>query len=93
MRTPAQIVPADGAAHDVKAIVAGALEGPQVDLDALLGAAPASNEALPQVPVLASATDGLLGDGGAMGTGHGFMAGLAEQHIAAQLEQAAAVHA
>lgn len=91
--TPAQIVPADGAAHDVKAIVAGALEGPQVDLDALLGAAPASNEALPQVPVLASATDGLLGDGGAMGTGHGFMAGLAEQHIAAQLEQAAAVHA
>ena len=82
------------AAAAVKAIVTGALEGPEINLDALLGPpppAPLSNQTLSAI--LAGGIDVPPGDGGPIAAGHGFMAQLAEQHVAAQLEQAAAGHA
>jgi VCBS repeat-containing protein len=70
-------------ANPIDALVANALEGPTVDLDALLG---------PQNP--SSEVDGLLKatpDGGdPFGTSTFFMPDLAQQQIAAQLEHVAA---
>ncbi|MBN8843528.1 MAG: VCBS domain-containing protein [Sphingomonadales bacterium] len=73
----------------VAAIVTGALEGPEVNLDSLLGPAPQPQQPTPPLPLLAISTGGPLTEhiGPA---GHSFMAGLAEQHVVAQLEQAAA---
>jgi len=81
----------DLAGAELDTIVAAALEGPQVELDALLG------PATPDEPVLARI---MLGDGGAVGvlgdgaSGHSFIADLAQQHVVVQLEQmASAGHA
>ena len=81
----------DPAAAQLDTIVAAALEGPQVELDALLG------PATPAEPVLARI---MLGDGGAVGvlgdgaSGQSFIADLAQQHVVVQLEQmASAGHA
>ena len=75
-------------ADKIAAVVTAALEGPEVNLDALLGPAPQPA----QPPLLAIASGGLLTDH--IGpVGHAFMAGFAEQHVAAQLDQAAAGHA
>jgi VCBS repeat-containing protein len=90
MALPPQAV-LDPAAAALDTIVAAALEGPQVELEALLG------PATPAEPVLARI---MLGDGGAVGgigdaaSGHSFIADLAQQHVVVQLEQmASAGHA
>ncbi|MBU0863132.1 MAG: VCBS domain-containing protein [Alphaproteobacteria bacterium] len=90
MALPPQAV-TDPAAAQLDTIVAAALEGPQVELDALLG------PATPAEPVLARI---MLGDGGAVGvlgdgaSGQSFIADLAQQHVVVQLEQmASAGHA
>lgn len=90
MALPPQAV-ADTAAAPLDTIVAAALEGPQVELDALLG------PATPAEPVLARI---MLGDGGTISgigdgvSGHSFIADLAQQHVVVQLEQmASAGHA
>jgi VCBS repeat-containing protein len=90
MALPPQAAP-DPAAAQLDTIVAAALEGPQVELDALLG---------PAEPVLArfmlgdGGSAGLLGDSGSAAAGHSFIADLAQQHIVVQLEQmASAGHA
>ncbi len=73
---------------EIAAIVTGAIEGPEINLDTLLG--PASAPDQPDAPLLLGVTTGgpLIEAVGPMG--NAFMAGLAEQHVAAQLEQAAA---
>lgn len=71
----------------VATVVAGAIEGPAVNLDALLGPAPSAEP--PQAPLLAVATGGPPIEA-ALPAGHSFMISLADQHVAAQLEQAAA---
>ncbi len=91
MLLPQQAVLADPdpAAGKVEAIVTAALEGPEVNLDALLGPAAPPEQPLPQIPLFAGAANGLLTQD--MGpAGHMFMAGLADHHAAQQLEQAAA---
>jgi hypothetical protein len=70
-------------ANPIDALVVNALEGPTVDLDALLGPQPPSSE----VDVLLKA----MPDGGdPFGTSSFFMPDLAQQQIAAQLEHVAA---
>lgn len=76
-------------AVDVSAVVSAALEGPSVNLDAMLGPAPVDARPLPQVALLADSGGGVPSEMNAP-MGHAFMIGLAEQHVAAQLEQAAA---
>jgi VCBS repeat-containing protein len=90
MALPPEAMP-DSATAQIDTIVAAALEGPQVELDALLG------PAAPAEPVLARI---MLGDGGAVGllsdgaSGQSFIADLAQQHVVVQLEQmASAGHA
>lgn len=80
----------DPAAGKVEAIVTAALEGPEVNLDALLGPAAPPAQPSPQIPLFAGAANGLLTET-ISSAGHSFMAGLADHHAAAQLEQAAAV--
>ncbi|MBA3941798.1 MAG: hypothetical protein C0520_11355, partial [Sphingopyxis sp.] len=75
----------------IASVVAGAIEGPEVDLDALLGPAAGPNQPDAPLLLLAAATGGpLIEPVGPVG--HSFMAGFADQHVAAQLEQAAAGH-
>ncbi|WP_422060512.1 hypothetical protein [Sphingopyxis sp.] len=76
-----------GTVH-VSSLATAALQGPEVDLDALLGPQPEARP-LPQIALLGDAGSGAFGEmSGPMG--HAFMIGLADQHVAAQLEQAAA---
>ena len=85
---PAADAPAPTA---IASVVAGAIEGPEVDLDALLGQAAVPDQPDAPLLLLATATGGpLIEPVGPIG--HSFMAGFADQHVAAQLEQAAAGH-
>ena len=73
---------------DVSALATAALQGPELNLDALLGPQPEARP-LPQIALFGDAASGGFAEmSGPMG--HAFMIGLADQHVAAQLEQAAA---
>lgn len=79
------------AAAQIGTIVTAALEGPAVELDALLGPVE------PAEPVLARIMLGVAGIGDGIGggaSGHSFIADLTQQHVVVQLEQiASAGHA
>ncbi len=92
MALPPQAVAGDPGADKIDAIVTAALEGPEVDIDALLGPAPPSDQPLPSIQPLAGGADNFLAET-MVPSGHSFLAGIAEQHAVAQLEQAAAGHA
>lgn len=81
----------DLAGAELDTIVAAALEGPQVELDALLGPAAPAEPALARIMLGDGGAIGLLGDGA---SGQSFIADLAQQHVVVQLEQmASAGHA
>ncbi|KTE14959.1 DUF5801 repeats-in-toxin domain-containing protein [Sphingopyxis sp. H115] len=93
MVLPAQAV-SDPAAVPLDAIVTAALEGPQVELDALLGPATPAEPVLPRIMLTDGGPAAFPGDGGSAVSGHSFIADLAQQHVAMQLEQmASAGHA
>ncbi len=93
MTLPPQAV-LDPAAAELDAIVTAALEGPQVELDALLGPAAPADPGLAKIMLGDGGANGVLGDNGMDVAGHSFMADLAQQHVAVQLEQlASAGHA
>ena len=76
---------------ELDTIVTAALEGPQVELDALLGPAAPAEPALTHIMLGDGGAIGLLGDGA---SGQSFIADLAQQHVVVQLEQmASAGHA
>ena len=75
-------------------IVAAALEGPQVELDALLGPVTPAEPVLTRFMLGDGGAGGLLADGVSDASGHSFIADLAQQHVVVQLEQmASAGHA
>ncbi|MBW8296491.1 MAG: VCBS domain-containing protein [Sphingopyxis sp.] len=93
MVLPPQAVP-DLADAPLETIVAAALEGPQVELDALLGPAAPEEHGLARIMLGDGGSIGLLGDGGSGASAHSFIADLAQQHVVVQLEQmASAGHA
>lgn len=81
----------DLAGAELDTIVAAALEGPQVEIDALLGPEAPAEPMLARIMLGDGGTTGMLGDGA---SGHSFIADLAQQHVVVQLEQmASAGHA
>ncbi|MBK6413806.1 hypothetical protein [Sphingopyxis sp.] len=93
MALPPQAV-LDLADAEIDTIVAAALEGPQIELDALLGPVTQAVPALAGFMLGDGGAAGLLADGGSVASGHSFIADLAQQHVVVQLEQmASAGHA
>ncbi len=90
-QAPILLVPqqplADAGADQIKAIVTDAMEGRAVDLDALLGSAA---PALPQIQLQEGSESGFLAESGSFSMGNLFMPDMADQHVLAQLEHAAA---
>jgi hypothetical protein len=93
-QTPILVAPqhpvSDATAEQVKTIVADAVEGRTVDLDALLGDAGAPDHPLPLIQLQASGESGFLSESGMLSMGNLFMPDMAEQHVMAQMEHAAA---
>jgi hypothetical protein len=81
---------AELAAKMVQAIVADALEGRSLNLDALLGQESAVEHMLPQIQLQDSLADSFHAAGGMLALGSLFMPDIADQHIMAQMEHAAA---
>ncbi|MDR6834905.1 MULTISPECIES: DUF5801 repeats-in-toxin domain-containing protein [unclassified Sphingopyxis] len=81
----------DLAGAELDTIVAAALEGPQVEIDALLGPEAPAEPMLARIMLGDGGTTGMLGESA---SGHSFIADLAQQHVVVQLEQmASAGHA
>ena len=76
-------------ADDIKAVVTNAIEGRTVDLDALLGTNASSEHVLPQIQLHGEGGAGFAFGGDMPALGNLFMPDMAEQHIMAQMEQAA----
>ena len=76
-------------ADSIKAAVTNAIEGRTVDLDALLGANASSEHMLPQIQLYGEAGAGFAFGSDMPALGNLFMPDMAEQHIMAQMEQAA----
>ena len=86
---PPQAALDPAAAPPLGTIVAAALEGPQVELDALLGPAAPADTGLAKIMLADGGTDGFLAADGMAAAGLSFITDLAQQHVAAQLEQLA----
>jgi len=86
---PGAGAPGASATPALAGVVAGAIEGPEVNLDTLLGPATPAGQPLSAPPLLAAAAIAPLADA-MMPSGHSFMTSFADQHVAAQLEHAAA---
>ena len=88
---PAIIMPpgSELTADDIKAVVTNAIEGRTVDLDALLGTNASSEHVLPQIQLHGEGGAGFAFGGDMPALGNLFMPDMAEQHIMAQMEQAA----
>jgi hypothetical protein len=80
----------DPSAEQFKTIVADALEGRTLDLDILLGTQTSPENALPQIQLADSQSGGFLASSGMLSLGNLFMPDMAEQHVMAQMEHAAA---
>jgi large repetitive protein len=80
----------DISADHVNAVIADAVEGKTVDLDALLGANIPPEHALPELQLSHNVTGGFGVGDGILPLGNLFMPDMAELHITAQMEHAAA---